>query len=300
LIEEFDLDKEGTVIDLSKYDGEDRVVTSQELERRFRDRQINLVYYKSAFPTLNDLIGGFTGGELIVISGVTKNGKTLLAQTFTVNFANSDLGVLWFTYEVPMIQFLSQFGQPLPLFYMPNLLKGRSMDWIHNRIKEAVVKYKVKAVFIDHLHYLADIMTKSNPSLEIGRVMRTLKAWAVELDIMVFIIAHTGKIYDEREPQTGDTRDSSFVEQEADNVFYIWRIKTAENQAYLKITANRGRGVMNKKIKLIKHGKYLVELTPGNVEGEEKPKPKLPYKEPKPYNKRKKYPEDDDFGREED
>jgi len=256
------------LIDLSVYEGEDRIVSSEELKEELKERYKNIVYHQTGLPTLNELIGGFVDGELNVISGITKNGKTLLCQTLTNHFAKNKINSLWFTYEVPVMQFLFQFGEDLPHFYMPKVLKNRNLEWIYNRIKEAVLKFNIKMVFIDHLHYLADVMIQTNPSLEIGRVMRTLKTWAVNLNISIFIVAHTGKVKPDKELDSGDTRDSSFVEQEADNIFYIWRSKNKENEAILKITGNRGRGVMNRKITLIKVGKYLVELAKTGVTDE--------------------------------
>jgi len=245
--------------DLSIYSGLDEVVSSHQLKEELKEKYKNLVYHKTKFPTLNELIGGFLGGEVCVVSGITKHGKTLFCQTLTCHFSESQVPCLWFTYEVPVMQFLFQFGEDLPHFYMPKILKDKNLDWIYDRIKEAKAKFNIKVIFIDHLHFLADIMIKTHPSLEIGRVMRTLKRWAVDLEITIFIVAHTHKIKPDQELDTGDVRDSSFIEQEADNVFYIWRSKNKENEAILKITANRGRGVMNKKITLFKKGNYLVE-----------------------------------------
>lgn len=255
---EVDFSKE---IDLSKYEGDDRIVSSTELKEELKDKYKNIVYYKSKFPTMNELIGGFLDGDLTVISGITGNGKTLFCQSLIDYFHTNKIGSLVFTYEVPTLQFLYQFGEPMPHFFMPKILKKATLKWIEERIKEAIIKYKIKAVFIDHLHYLADIMISKSPSLEIGQVMRTLKGWSRDLEIMIFIVAHMGKIQSNKEPDSGDTRDSSFVEQEADNVFYIWRSLKKDNEAILKITKNRSRGIMNKKIKLIKQGKYLVELS---------------------------------------
>jgi len=253
------------IIDLSKYTGDDEVVSSEDLYEILQKRKEQPTRLYTPFPTMTKLISGFYGGELVVISGLTKHGKTLLAQTITNCFAGLNQSSLWFTYEVPVLQFLSQFGQPLPHFFMPKTLKNRTLDWIHERVKEAKLKFNIQAVFIDHLHFLADIMIARNPSLQIGQLMRTLKIWALELGIVVFIIAHTGKITPGRELDTGDTRDSSFIEQEADNVFYIWRRTNdgimTEDEAVVKITANRRFGIMGKKIFLKKVGNFLQEIT---------------------------------------
>lgn len=247
-------------IDLTDYEGFDKVVSSSELFKKLDQEQGRAFFVKSRFPTLNELIKGFNKGELITISGLTGNGKTLLMQTFTRDFSEVGVHSLWFTYEVPGLQFLRQFGKEIPHFYMPMKLADQSLKWIYNRILEAKQKFGVQVVFIDHLHYLADIMMSAHPSLEIGRVMRILKLWAVELEMIIFLSAHTKKIKPEDELGAGDTRDSSFVEQESDNVFFIWRSKNKETEAILKITKNRSVGIMNKKIKLMKVGRYLVEI----------------------------------------
>lgn len=239
---------------------EDEVISSEELYKILSDRQTKSIFIKTKFPSLNTLINGFCGGELIVTSGLTGNGKTLLYQTFTHDFAEQGTQALWFTYEVPALQFLKQFGEPIPHFFMPRILRDKSMEWIFLKICEAKDRFGVSAIFIDHLHFLADIMMSRNPSLEIGQVMRTLKRWALELEIIIFIIAHTRKILPDKELGSGDTRDSSFIEQEADKVFYIWRRLDIENEAVLKVTKDRSTGVMDKKIRLIKSGRYLAEL----------------------------------------
>lgn len=248
---------------LVEYEGEDRVVSCQELKKHLqeiRDKKPH-IFMKSGIPTLDNLIRGFEGGELNIISGITGHGKTLFCQSLTVNFAVQEYYSLWFSYEVQAQQFLSKFDENLPLFYMPMMLKSGDPKWIKVRIHEAKLKYGVRAVFIDHLHFLTDIMTRNNPSLEIGKILRILKTWALDLNIVIFLIAHTTKVDFDRELQAGDTRDSSFIEQEADNVFYIWRIANSENKSILKITKNRGQGVMNKIVHLIKVGKYLRERT---------------------------------------
>ncbi len=63
-----------------------------------------------------------------------------------------------------------------------------------------------------------------------------------------FLIAHTTKIKVETEPRKDDTCDSSFIEQESDNVFYVWRKLKVENGATLKIAKNRRNGVFEKKL----------------------------------------------------
>jgi replicative DNA helicase len=249
---------------LATYSGEDEVITSQENYILLKNRFKNNFICSSGIPTLDELIVGFYRGELNIIGGPSKHGKTLFAQTETCHFAEQKTHSLWFTYEVPSLQFLEQFN-PLPGFFMPKTLRANSLDWIQQRIWEAKLKYGLDFVFIDHLHYLCD-MNKSSMSLEIGKVMRFLKKIAIRFNISIFLIAHLTKLKLEEEPDSDSFRDSSFVVQECDNAFLIWRLKDKKtgffgNEAVLKISANRRFGIMGKKIRLKKIGKILGEVT---------------------------------------
>ena len=256
------MDKINTLIELERqlfrYDGEDKILSSYDLLEALKheDRAVDI---KSGFVSLDGLIKGFQGGELTVISGLTGNGKTLLAQTLTVNFAQQAIKSLWFSYEVITENFLRAFGDELPLFYLPARLKDCSVSWLSERIHEGKLKYEIDAVFIDHLHFLVNLNKGANMSTEIGGVMRELKKLALRFNLCIFLIAHTMKIKPETELTLGDTRDSSFIEQEADNVFYIWRLKNS-NQAILKIAKNRRYGIFERKLKLIKQGNFLFEV----------------------------------------
>lgn len=246
---------------LFTYDGDDKVVSSHKMYKNLSETYKNkkIVSMPSGIPSIDKYITGFDGGELTVISGPTGNGKTLLAQTLTADFAEQDKHSIWFTYEVPAWQFLRQFGELTPKFFMPQSLTGNSLDWVYQRCHEAKLKYGLDAVFIDHLHFLID-MNRHNISLEIGHVMRTLKKMALSLNVAVFLIAHVAKSKQDTEIDIGDIRDSAMVGCESDNVFFVWRKKGTDSEAVVKIAKNRRCGIMGKKINLMKVGNYLREV----------------------------------------
>jgi replicative DNA helicase len=242
---------------LFTYEGQDRVMSSHDMAQALREED-QPILIKSGFPTVDLLTGGFQGGDLTIPSGITGHGKTLLCVTITRNFFAQGIYSLWLSFEVMSANFLKLFGDDLPLFYMPARLTENSLNWIETRVHEAKLKYGIKAVFIDHLHFIVS-MNRSNISIEIGQTMRAIKKMALKFNVCFFLIAHTQKIKPDIELGLGDTRDSSFIEQEADNVFYIWRTKK-ERQAILKIAKNRRNGVFDKKITLYKVGNFLEEL----------------------------------------
>jgi archaellum biogenesis ATPase FlaH len=212
----------------------------------------SIVQVKSKIPTLDYLTNGFQGGELITISGPTKNGKTLLAQTLTVNFSEQQKPALWFTFEVPASQFIAQLPC-LPSIYMPMRLKAHALDWLEERIMEGFEKFRTRIVFIDHLHYLVDMARMSNVSIEIGTVVRSLKGIAVRNDMIIFLLCHTTKGKQDGGLSYESIRDSSFVSQESDTVFMIKRTPDeGDDTAMMRVEFHRRTGVMEKQVPLIK------------------------------------------------
>lgn len=195
-----------------------------------------------------------------MISGPTKNGKTLLAQTLTASFARQQEFPLWFSFEVPSKQFLEQFPE-LPLFYMPQKLKAHALDWLEERIRESFLKYRTRIIFVDHLHHLIDLARLKNPSIEIGQVIRRLKNFAVNGGFIIFLLCHTTKGKSENNLSYESIRDSSFISQESDCVLMIKRRpEVAENAARLSVEFHRRTGVLERMVDLVKVDGFLREV----------------------------------------
>jgi replicative DNA helicase len=249
--------------ELIKYSGRDKVVSFFEMETFTEEKKPQRIF--SLFPRLDELVDGFESGELVIVSGLPKSGKSLLCQTLTYQFAKNGILSVWFSYELTPGQFLKRFPV-LPLSYMPARMEANIISWIEERIWEAKLKYGVRVAFIDHLHYLVDMARMRNPSLEIGTVLRNLKLLAINHNIVIFLICHTGKVERGKRPRGEDIRDSSFALQEPDTVLMIWRIKDnptkgIENEARLSIEMTRRSGVLSKVVKLKKIDGWLTELT---------------------------------------
>jgi RecA/RadA recombinase len=218
---------------------------------------------KSNIPGIDYACGGFQDGELIVISGPTKMGKTLLAQTLTVNFSKQKEYSGWFSYEVPARQFLDQFPI-LPLFYLPKKNKAQDFEWFMDRCLESFFKYNTRIFFIDHLHYLVDMARIKNPSLDIGVIVRRIKRFAVENDFIIFLLCHVGKNTGE-DLSHKDLRDSSFIAQESDCVIMIKRVpKEGQSRAKARVEFHRRTGIMEWVVTLEKQFGLLKEIAMDN------------------------------------
>lgn len=213
---------------LVQYDKEDRVVPLAEIRDDIAAVPQARYQLLTGFDSLDAIIEGFRPGNLVTISAPTKQGKTTLAQSFTKGFSERGHKSLWFSFEVPMAEFLAHYGDDIPNAYSPKVFpKGttRRIEWVNWRIQEAIAKYDVKAVFIDHLHFLMGMeeLSSGNTSLMVGGIMRELKRIAVSHGITIFLIAHVKKSLNNSKPSLEDLRDSSFIAQESDIVLMLWR-----------------------------------------------------------------------------
>lgn len=241
--------------ELRAYSGDDRVVSSIE-HAEILNAMPKLPKVMSKMPTLDKLTGGFQAGQLIIIGGKPKSGKSLIAQTFTVNFLSQGITSLWFSYEMPALEFFERFPK-LPLLYIPQRIEGKSIDWIMNRVIEAKAKYGIKVIFFDHLHFLITLGQQGNASLEIGNVVRNLKRMAINFNLIIFLISHVTKVPKGRPSTVDDLRDSGLVQGEADKVIITNRLK--ESNAVLTVGVDRQTGVMDQSLQIIKREGLLYE-----------------------------------------
>ncbi len=192
-------------------------------------------------PFFDNLLEGFEGGRLYVISGPTKSGKTTFAQTVMFQMAKLGIPSGFFSYEMGPKEVVAKFaaadgltgwkGKPtnLPLF-MPTRLHTGGGDlhfaWLFDAIKKGRDEHGIKLFVIDHLHFLLPLKSYDNTSFLLGGIVRELKKMSVMLNVPIILLAHMQKLDDEFErPTWMHIRDSSFITQEADVTLMVYRVK---------------------------------------------------------------------------
>ena len=254
---------------LKKYDGPDAMVSSWDMMDILAEKEKTdpkEIFFPSGIPKLDELIGGFYGGELTVISGKTKHGKTLLAQTITANIHNLPIIPAWFTYEVRIRQFCEQFGESVPAFVIPKELKQNDMMWLEHRIFEAILKFDSKAFFIDNTHNILNLIG-DNLVHRVDEFVKRLKEICVKYNVHGFLLHHMMKGETHRVDDLGDNclRDSSMIAQTADNLIFVWR---DDMGAWLVVDLNRRNGVFKKKFRMTKVGNFFMQVNELPIEGQ--------------------------------
>ena len=256
---------------LAEYKGDDRVISSEEMQAELT-RKGSLVVngYDCGFPFLASKIGKLEEGNLITVTGFSGQGKTSILTAMTVKLAEKGTPVLWFSYENTAAQFFRKFENvDLPLFYLPMSNRPYDLNWFVERVKEAILKYDIKVIMIDHLHYILDLFQSRNASLDIGNLLRNLKLLAVENNLVIFLVAHTKQPKDFSEPDMGSIRDSSFIVQESDKVWAVHRVKgSMEGRSKVIVLKDRDHGnAMGQYSEFYMNGNLLEEV-PTHKQGE--------------------------------
>lgn len=170
------------------------------------------------------------GDRLFLLGDYTVTHNTTWTQNITMSLADRGIPALWFSYEMSPWYLKQKFELISPIqdkeIYAPEELVAYSMENVEQKIEQAILSFACKVIFIDHLHYLIPLTSSGeNMSFQVGSIVRQLKLMAVKHNVIIVLICHVKKIYQDEELDLSSIRDSSLIAQEADYVFLIERVK---------------------------------------------------------------------------
>ncbi len=224
-----------------------------EVEKR--SEQANpLSGMSSGLTCLDDFLSGFSDGELIVIAGRPAMGKTALGLQVAVQAAqDTDEGVYIAELEMSKEQlttriFSQQLGIPAQNIQLGRLSEegfdrlhdlAQTMSnwplWIDDRGSNSVSgiytaarrlkrTHGLRLVMVDYLQLLSG--KGQNREQEVAGISRGLKMIARELSIPVILLAQLNRgceMREDKRPKLADLRESGAVEQDTDEVCFIYR-----------------------------------------------------------------------------
>ncbi len=166
-------------------------------------------------------------GYPVGIFSLEMSARQLTARLFA-NYAGIDSNKLAFgtlsQSEYDVAAGLRSSFSKLPLYiddepYLSLLsLKIKAKKWVREK--------KVKIIYIDYLQLINNNLKGRTRDQEISEISRTLKGLAKELDIPIIALSQLSRTVETRgdkRPMLSDLRESGAIEQDADNVLFLYR-----------------------------------------------------------------------------
>ena len=211
---------------------------------------------KTGLLDLDGLLGGLRRGELTVLAARPGMGKSALEGVMSFNAARAGHNVLRFNMEMPAMQSWQRLAAMDTKIRFEKIRDGAMTDdefhrfglfiakhsdlpmWIddttsltpqqmHSKVRRLYAEQGgIDLVTVDYLGLMTVESQKQNRTNEVGEITRSLKALAKNLNIPVLALAQLNRSCEARadkHPQLADLRDSGDVEQDADNVLFIYR-----------------------------------------------------------------------------
>ncbi len=219
----------------------------------------------SGFKYLDNITNGFQKSDLIILAARPSVGKTAFALNLASNAATRhNKNVAIFSLEMPAVQLASRMLAAKSTVDSNKLRTGKGItndDWAkideaRNMLQNSGLfiddssTIKVNDIFakcrklkedqgldmiiIDYLQLIQPSTSKGdNRQLEVSEISRQLKQMARELDVPVIALSQLSRSVEKNkgEPMLSDLRESGAIEQDADIVMFLHRVKKEEKEA---------------------------------------------------------------------
>lgn len=221
------------------------------------------------FDALNERWGGLRGGQVIVIAGRPKTGKTTLACNIAEYIARTH-PVAIFQMEMNEMEVIDRAISAKSSVGIKKIRNGsiqsedwdsltdavaslrnsklyidatprQTMDYIRMHGKAFVKKHGKGAIMIDYLGLIRSDMKGKTKNDEIAEISRDIKLLAKETDCPVILLCQMNRAVEreKRKPQLSDLRDSGAIEQDADVICFTH--KEDPEQEYSEIISRAMR-----------------------------------------------------------
>lgn len=230
-----------------------------------------------------DAYGGNNKSDLIIVAGRPGMGKTAyMVKVLRACAIDKNIPCGVFSLEMTSQQLLLRIASAECLIDSEDLRRGNVTDNDVNKINNRLIEikktplyiddtgainidtlcikakkmkrlYNIEQLVIDYLGYIKTTEKFSNKTDSIGSITNRLKALAKELDIPVILLCQLNREVDKRPinnrmPILSDLRDSGEIEQDADQVIFLFRPQ------YYHDCPNDG------------HGKYFLNTDNGTID----------------------------------
>ena len=214
---------------------------------------VTAIYHPTGYTKLDKYLRWFTPGQLNIIAARPSIGKTMVAMNFLLKQTEADKKIALFSLEMTnkeISQRILARNSGMPVDQMNKTATPEQLERVNTAMIKLeaqlknltlidsvytlpqitrMIKYLHKKSWLDlvYIDYLQIFDIKGdNRNLEIGKITRTLKKLAKDLQISIILLSQLNRAVETRalqEPKLSDLRDSGSIEQDADIVLMLDR-----------------------------------------------------------------------------
>jgi replicative DNA helicase len=206
-----------------------------------------IVKFRTGVAPLDRTLGGLRPGSVTIIAGRPGAGKSVLLAQIGLNFAKQNRPVSLVSLEMEDVEFADRLLQTVEesqLAGMPIYVADAVFDWssISAACRLSVKRWKSQLLVVDYLQLIEGAKNKyGSREQEVSSVSRGLKRLAKELDVPVICGAQLNRnAAKSAKPTLADLRESGSIEQDADNVIFVYRDDGEDAVTNIDIAKQRG------------------------------------------------------------
>lgn len=251
-------------------------ITKEQSDKYFCDNEDRkIILFGNA--GLDNLIGGFEGGDLIYLASRPSVGKSALAMQWTWTFANQGLKVSYYNCEMQESTLFQRFianktGISTTRIRLAKAFQGEEETKYRKAVNELLKQDRIKVytgtrsvneienevrndkpdiLMIDYLQLLkTGDRYRGNKVAEVSELSWGLKSLAMKYKIPVFALSQLSRGSENRptrEPQLSDLRDSGSLEQDASVVMFLWNPNEDDRTQKAFKTAKVRNGILDRR-----------------------------------------------------
>lgn len=267
-------------------------ITKENKDNYFKESEKPKI--EMEFATLNDLVGGFEGGDMIVIGARPAVGKSAFAAQMTNHFSELGKRIGYFNLEMPENQIYERFvsavsgigltrikrainftGDEKPRFDKANeILETKDQIVVTtgsqtvSSIKSLCKNAGYDIIIVDYLQLIKpEGRYRGNRFAEVGEISHALKGIATDLNIPVIVLSQLNRASvgrEDKEPTMSELRESGDIEQDASVIILLWNLDDEGKKKGCKIEKNRQGKTGTVKMEFNGDQMKFVELTDVN------------------------------------
>ncbi|MBQ2349652.1 MAG: DnaB-like helicase C-terminal domain-containing protein, partial [Cytophagales bacterium] len=242
--------------------------TGEEIEKNYKNRDDYSLY--TGITDLDDKILGLHNGELTIIGARPGVGKTTFALQIAQKIAERKKKVAILSLEMSDVQLIQKLISKKTGVNSYKMRSGNLVDddWdkiaegigelsdlpiriitkafniqqIEKTIRKLKNKNELDLVVIDYIQLIKNQGNFSSREQQVADISRTLKLLTLELNIPIIALCQLNRNANKTEPTLADLRESGSIEQDADNVFFLYQEKEQDTpivDIVLKIAKQR-------------------------------------------------------------